>query len=56
MQVAHANDYVGKQIANTRACGEKLVKRTQEYAEIARAAQDAAQVAVADKRTAKKAA
>jgi hypothetical protein len=54
--VTDFNDYVGKQIANTRAFGEKLAKRTQEYAEIARAAQDAATVVVADKRTHKKAA
>ncbi len=55
-QVSDINDYVGKQIANTRAFGEKLAKRTQEYAEIARAAQDAAAGAVADKRVHKKAA
>ena len=55
-QVGDLNDYVGKQIANTRAFGEKLAKRTQEYAEIARTAQDAATVAVADKRVHKKAA
>ncbi len=55
-QAGELNDYVGKQIANTRAFGEKLAKRTQEYAEIARTAQDAAAVAVADKRVQKKAA
>jgi hypothetical protein len=55
-QIADLNDYVGKQIAHTRAFGEKLAKRTQEYAEIARTAQDAATVAVGDKRAHKKAA
>ena len=55
-QAADLNDYVGKQLANTRSFGEKLAKRTQEYAEIARAAQDAASSAVGDKRAQKKAA
>ena len=55
-QIADANDYVGKQIAHTRAFGEKLAKRAQEYAEIARTAQDATTAAVADKRVQKKAA
>jgi len=55
-QVADLNDYLGKQMANTRAFGEKLAKRTQEYAEIARAAQDAVNVATAEKRAPKKAA
>lgn len=53
-QVADANDYVGKQIAHTRAFGEKLVKRTQEYAEIARLAQDATASVVAEKQRAQK--
>jgi phasin family protein len=54
-QVTDANDFMGKQMAHTRAFGEKLVKRTQEYAEIARTAQEAAAVAVAaDKRPAAK--
>jgi hypothetical protein len=56
-QVTDANDYLGKQMAHTRAFGEKLAKRTQEYAEIARVAQEAAaSVATADKRATKKAA
>ena len=55
-QVADINDYVGKQIANGRAFTEKLAKRAQEYAEIARTAQDATTAAVADKRVHKKAA
>ena len=55
-QVGDLNDYVGKQIANTRAFGEKLAKRTQEYAEIARVAQEAATGAATDKRAQKKAA
>lgn len=55
-QVADLNDYVGKQIANTRAFGEKLARRTQEYAEIARTAQEAAGTVVAEKRAHKKAA
>jgi hypothetical protein len=55
-QVADVNDYIGKQMAHTRAFGEKLARRSQEYAEIARAAQDAAAVVVADKRAQKKAA
>ena len=55
-QVADLNDYVGKQMANTRSFGEKLAKRTQEYAEIARTAQDAATHAATDKRAQKKAA
>lgn len=55
-QVADLNDYVGKQVAFTRAFGEKLAKRTQEYAEIARTAQEAATSAVSEKRTNKKAA
>ncbi|MCK6370413.1 MAG: phasin family protein [Gammaproteobacteria bacterium] len=53
-QVADMNDYVGKQIAQTRALGEKIAKRTQEYAEIARTAQDATAGLVAEKRTAAK--
>lgn len=55
-QAGDLNDYVGKQITHTRAFGEKLAKRTQEYAEIARAAQEAATATVADKRVHKKAA
>lgn len=55
-QVADVNDYLGKQMAHTRAFGEKLARRSQEYAEIARAAQDATAVVVADKRAQKKAA
>ncbi len=55
-QVTDANDFMGKQMAHTRAFGEKLAKRTQEYAEIARTAQEATAVVVADKRTVKKAA
>ncbi len=55
-QVADLNDYVGKQIASTRAFGEKLARRTQEYAEIARSAQEAAANTVAEKRVHKKAA
>ena len=55
VQVADINDYVGKQIAYTRAFGEKLARRAQEYAEIARTAQDAT-VSAADKRATKKAA
>lgn len=54
-QVTDINDFIGKQIASTRAFGEKLVRRTQEYAEIARSAHDAA-VVVAEKRVSKKAA
>jgi hypothetical protein len=50
-QVTDVNDYVGKQIAHTRAFGEKIAKRAQQYADIARSAQDAATVVVAaDKR------
>jgi hypothetical protein len=49
-QVTDINDYVGKQIAHTRAFGEKIAKRAQQYADIARSAQDAATVMVADKR------
>lgn len=55
-QVADLNDYVGKQVANTRSFGEKLAKRTQEYAEIARSAQDAASHIATEKRSHKKAA
>lgn len=55
-QVADVNDYLGKQMAHTRAFGEKLARRSQEYAEIARAAQDATAVVVTDKRAQKKAA
>ncbi|MCC7257149.1 MAG: phasin family protein [Gammaproteobacteria bacterium] len=55
-QAADLNDYVGKQLTSTRAFGEKLAKRTQEYAEIARTAQDAATSVVAEKRAHKKAA
>ena len=55
VQVADMNDYFGKQIAHTRAFGEKLAKRAQEYAEIARIAQDAT-VSAVDKRAHKKAA
>ncbi len=56
VQAADFNDYVGRQIANTRAFGERLVKRTQEYAEIARVAQDATASVVSEKRAHKKAA
>lgn len=49
-QVTDINDYVGKQIAHTRAFGEKIAKRAQQYAEIARTAQDAATVVVTEKR------
>ena len=54
-EVTDINDYIGKQIASTRAFGEKLARRAQEYAEIARTAQDAT-VAATDKRVHKKAA
>jgi hypothetical protein len=53
-QVTDVNDFIGRQISCTRAFGEKLARRTQEYAEIARSAQDAAVTAAADKRTAAK--
>lgn len=50
-QVTDINDYVGKQISHTRAFGEKIAKRAQQYAEIARTAQDAAAtVVVTEKR------
>jgi phasin family protein len=56
-QVTDVNDYIGKQIERSRAFGEQLVKRTQEYADIARTAQEKTQaVAAADRRTHKKAA
>ncbi len=55
-QVADLNDYVRQQMAGTRSFGEKLAKRTQEYAEIARTAQDAASHVVTEKRAQKKAA
>jgi hypothetical protein len=54
-QVKDLNEYVGQQITQTRAFGETLAKRTHEYAEIARTAQDAT-VAATDKRAPKKAA
>jgi len=54
--VSDVNDYVGRQIASSKAFGEKLAKRTQEYAEIARVAQDATANVVAEKRAPKKAA
>lgn len=54
-QVADLNDYIGKQMAQTRAFGEKLARRAQEYAEIARTAQEAT-VAATDHRAHKKAA
>jgi hypothetical protein len=40
-QAADVTDYVGRQMAASRAFGEKLARRAQEYAEIARSAQDA---------------
>jgi shikimate 5-dehydrogenase len=49
-QVSDFNDYVGKQIAHTRAFGEKVAKRAQQYADIARSAQDAATVVATEKR------
>jgi hypothetical protein len=52
-QVTDINDYVGKQIANSRTFGEKIAKRAQQYADIARSAQDAAAVVVTEKRTKK---
>lgn len=59
-QSADLNDYVGKQIERSRAFGEQLVKRAQEYADIARSAQEKTQavaaVAVGDRRQHKKAA
>ena len=55
-QVTDLNDFFGKQMAHNRAFGEKLAKRSQEYAEIARAAQDAVNVVTTDKRSHKKAA
>lgn len=55
-QANDVNDYLGKQVTQTRAFGEKLAKRTQEYAEIARAAQEATTAAVGDKVAQKKAA
>lgn len=54
-QVTDLNDYIGRQIVGTRAFGEKLARRAQEYAEIARTAQDAA-VAATEKRVQNKAA
>lgn len=50
-QVTDMQDYFARQIASTQAFGDKLARRTQEYAEIARSAQEAAAV-VADKRSA----
>lgn len=55
-QASDVNDYLGRQMTQTRAFGEKLAARTQEYAEIARAAQEATSAAVGDKRAHKKAA
>jgi hypothetical protein len=59
-QVNDVNAYLGQQMAHTRAFGEKLARRAQEYAEIAQSAQlrtqDATAAAVGDKRTPKKAA
>ena len=46
-QSADFNDYFGKQIERSRAFGEQLVKRAQEYADIARTAQEKTQVAAA---------
>jgi phasin family protein len=56
IQASDVNDYLGKQMAHTRAFGEKLAKRTHEYAEIARAAQEATTAAVGEKAAPKKAA
>lgn len=53
-QSADLTEYVGKQFAQTRAFGEKLTRRSQEYAEIARVAQEAVNTAAVDKRTAPK--
>ncbi len=54
-QVTDLNDYIGRQITHTRAFGEKLARRAQEYAEIARSAQNAT-VAASEKRAQTKAA
>ena len=42
-QAADPKDYLGKQLEATRAFGEKLAVRAQEYATIVRTAQDQAQ-------------
>jgi hypothetical protein len=59
-QVKDGNDYVGRQIESTRSFGETIAARFQEFATIARTAQDQAQEATtpktASKTTAKKAA
>lgn len=59
-QASDTNDYLARQMAHSRAFGEKLAKRAQEYAEIAQAAQartqNAAVSATGDKPAARKAA
>ena len=57
-QIADPKEYLGKQFETTRAFGEKLALRAQEYASIARTAQDQTQnvTTKATKPVAKKAA